>query len=83
MGLFNFLYRVILLFFFRPFKIIRALKPFGMKPNFEVRPGVVAHLALAQGHPCSLATSLIGNVCHCHVTFFSGLNINDKPINFF
>jgi hypothetical protein len=56
MGLFNFLYRVILLFFlffFRPFKIIRALKLFGMRPNFKVRPNfevkprVVAHLALA------------------------------------
>jgi hypothetical protein len=37
--------------FFRPFKIIRALKLFGMKPNFEVRLRAVAHLALAQGHP--------------------------------
>jgi hypothetical protein len=26
-----------------------------MRPNFEVRPGAVAHLALAQGHPCSQA----------------------------
>jgi hypothetical protein len=51
MGLFNFLYRVILFIYFRPFKIIRALKLFGMRPNFEVRPGAVAHLALAQGHP--------------------------------
>ena len=23
-----------------------------MRPNFEVRPGAVVHLALAQGHPC-------------------------------
>jgi hypothetical protein len=23
-----------------------------MRPNFEVRPRAVAHLALAQGHPC-------------------------------
>jgi hypothetical protein len=36
----------------RPFKIIRILKLFGMRPNFEVRPGAVTHLALAQGHPC-------------------------------
>jgi hypothetical protein len=48
MGLFNFLYRVILLLLlFRPFKIIRALKLFGMRPNFEVRPRAVAHLTLA------------------------------------
>jgi hypothetical protein len=54
MGLFNFLYKVILLLllFFRPFKIIRALKLFRMMPNFKVRPRAVAHLALAQGHPC-------------------------------
>jgi hypothetical protein len=53
MGLFNFLYRVILLLllFFRPFKIIRTLKLFGMRPNFEVRPGAVYHLTLAQGLP--------------------------------
>ena len=52
MGLFNFLYRVILFFvFFRPFKIIRTLKLFGMRLNYEMRPGAVAHLALAQGHP--------------------------------
>jgi hypothetical protein len=54
MGFFNFLYRVILLlllFCFRSFKIIRVLKLFGMRPNFEVRPKAVAHLALAQGHP--------------------------------
>jgi hypothetical protein len=52
MGLFNFLYRVILFFvFFRSFKIIRALKLFGIRPNFEVRLGAVAHLVLAQDHP--------------------------------
>ncbi len=27
-----------------------------MRPNFEVRPGAVAHLALAQGHPCLQAS---------------------------
>jgi hypothetical protein len=58
MGLSYFLYRVIyfflglIFFFFRPFKIIKALKIFKMRPFFKVRPGAVAHLALAQGHPC-------------------------------
>ena len=27
-----------------------------MRPNFKVRPRAVAHLALAQGHPCSLCS---------------------------
>jgi hypothetical protein len=34
----------------RPFN--KDLKNFGMRPNFEVRPKAIAHLVLAQGHPC-------------------------------
>jgi hypothetical protein len=31
-----------------------------MKPNFEVRPKMVAHLDLAQGHPCVSVPALFG-----------------------
>jgi hypothetical protein len=45
--------------YFRPFKIIRTLKKFGMRPNFEVRLRTVAHLALAKGHPYIAQCQLI------------------------